>query len=106
MTHHHCHHDHGPSWDGTVVLDIGRDIGALVVHTPAALAGLEIDLARRNEEVPFVHTAVRERHLLDGTVHAAVFAEVPAGHYTLVGIGSRLSIPVTVTGGHVTELRW
>jgi hypothetical protein len=105
MTHHH-HHDYAPSWDGTVVLDIGGDVGALVVHTPADLGGLEIELARRNEDVAFVHTAVRERHLLDGTVHAAVFAEVPAGSYTLVGIGSRPSIPVAVTGGHVTELRW
>jgi hypothetical protein len=106
MTQHQHRHDYGPSWDGTVVLDIGGDVGALVVHTPADLDGLEIELARRNEDVPFVHTAVRERHLLDGTVHAAVFAEVPAGSYTLVGIGSRPSIPVTVTGGHVTELRW
>ena len=106
MTHRPHHHDYGPSWDGTVVLDIGGDVGAVVVHTPADLEGVEIELARGNEGVPFVHTAVRERRLLDGTVHAAVFAEVPAGSYTLVGLGSRPSTLLTVTGGHVTELRW
>ncbi len=105
-TDHHSHHSYAPSFEGTVVLDIGGDVGALVVHTPPDLAGLEIELARRDEEQPFVHTAVRERHLPGGTVHAAVFAVVPSGRYRLVGVGPRPSIPVTVDGGHVTELHW
>ena len=43
--HPHAHHPLPPSGPGTVVLDIGGSVGALVVHTPAALAGLEIELA-------------------------------------------------------------
>jgi hypothetical protein len=104
--HQHHHHDYGPTAEAAVVLDIGGDIGAVVVRTPPALAGLEIELAREREEVPFVHTAVRERHLPDRVVHAAVFAEVPAGTYTLLGVGAQPARPVTVTGGRVTELTW
>jgi hypothetical protein len=77
-----------------------------VLHTPSELLGVEIDLVRRGEERPFVHTAVRERHLPEGTVCAAVFMEVPQGEYTLVGTGAHASQPVTVTGGNVTETRW
>ena len=47
--HAHTHASRGwpPSGDGTVMLDIGDGIGALVVHTPAALLGVEIEIARR-----------------------------------------------------------
>jgi hypothetical protein len=104
--HQHHHHDYGPSGEGTVVLDIGGDTGAVVVHTSSALAGSEIELARRGEDGPFVHTAVRERHLPGSTMLAAVFAEVLAGEYTLIGFGAHPSVPVTVTGGCVTEFSW
>jgi hypothetical protein len=100
------HHNYGPSYEGTVVLDIGGEVGALVVHTPDEMLGVEIDLVRNGEEQPFVHTAVRERRLPEGTVCAAVFMEVPQGEYILVGTGAHTSQPVTVTGGHVTETRW
>jgi hypothetical protein len=100
------HHHYGASGEGTVVLDIGGATGALVVHTPGDLAGLEIELARRGEDGPFVHTAVRERHLPGATLLAAVFAEVPAGDYTLLGVGTHPPVAVTVSGGCVTELTW
>ena len=48
-----------PSGHATVVLDIGDGVGALVVHTAAALAGAEIELAQRGETRTFVHTEVR-----------------------------------------------
>jgi hypothetical protein len=100
------HHDYGPSDEGTVVLDIGGDTGALVVRTPDDLAGLEIELVRGGEVGPFVHTAVRERRVPGATLLAAVFAEVPAGDYTLLGVGAHPSVAVTVTGGCVTEFTW
>ena len=52
-----------PSGVGTVVLDIGDGIGALVVHTPAAMCVIEIEIARRGETNAFTHTEVRERWL-------------------------------------------
>jgi hypothetical protein len=109
--HEHAHgHVHEPtlppSGHGTVLLDIGDDVGALVVHTPPAFAGTEIELARHGETNAFVHTEVRERRLPDGSVHAGVFAAVVSGDYTLLGTGGRPSSDVTITAGGVTEVHW
>jgi hypothetical protein len=95
-----------PSGHGTVVLDIGDGVGALVVHTPAALAGMEIELARRGETGAFVHTEVRERCLPEGSVFAGVFPAVPVGEYTLLGTGARDMCNVTISEGGVTEVHW
>jgi hypothetical protein len=103
---HHRHHTLDASGEATVVLDIGGDIGALVLHTPHELAGMEIDIFRVGEDRPAMHTAVRERHLPDGHVHAAVYPTVPAGDYVVRAVGARPSIPVTIRGGHVTEVSW
>ena len=84
--HDHPHHPHSssPSGAGSVVLDIGDAVGALVVHTTRALAGVELQLAKRGEQVQFVHTEVRERILPGETLWAAVFMAVPEGKYTLL----------------------
>ncbi len=95
-----------PSGPGTVVLDIGGSVGALVVHTPAALAGLEIELARRGETVQFVHAEVRERQLAGGSVHAAVFAAVPEGAYILLDPPPGTDGDIVITPGRVTEVQW
>ena len=42
--HHHSHEDLSYAGQGAVVLDIGGDVGALVVHMPAELAGIEIEI--------------------------------------------------------------
>jgi hypothetical protein len=95
-----------PSGEATVVLDIGGDIGALVLHTPHELAGLEIDIFRAGETAPAMHTSVRERHLPGGHVHAAVYPSVPAGDYIVSAVGARPELAVTVHGGCVTEATW
>jgi hypothetical protein len=103
-------HDHrhtlDPSGDGTVVLDIGGEIGALVLHTPHDLAGMEIDIFRIGADTPAMHTAVRERHLPGGHVHAAVYPTVPEGDYEIRAVGGLAALPVTIRGGFVTEISW
>ena len=110
--HQHDHgHDHGhdqrlaPSGDATVMLDIGGAVGALVVHTPARLAGEEIEIAHRGDTAAFVHTEVRERRLRDGSVYAAVFAAVPAGTYRLLDAPAATR-DIVVSPGRVTEVTW
>ena len=104
----HATHTHEPrlppSGQGTVVLDIGGDVGALVVHAPGELSGVEVELARRGEQQAFVHTEVRERRLPDGTLYAGVFPAVEIGDYTLLGVGGRPDREVTIASGHVTEV--
>jgi len=103
---HHHHHALPPSGEGTVVLDIGGSVGALIVHAPAALAGVEIELARRGETRQFVHTEIRERQVPGGPVHAAVFVEVPEGAYTLLAAPPGKASNVVVERGRVTEVHW
>jgi hypothetical protein len=103
---HDHHHTLDPSGEATVVLDIGGDIGALVVHTPHALAGLEIDIFRAGEAAPAMHTAVRARELPGGHVHAAVYPSVPEGEYVIAALGALPELAVTIRGGEVTELEW
>lgn len=35
----------GPSYDGTVLLDIGGDVGALIIHAPESLNRVEIEIS-------------------------------------------------------------
>ena len=87
-------------------MEVGGDIGALVVYTPDGLAGREIELAIRGDDRQFVHTEVRERRLPDGTIYAGVFPSVPAGEYTLLASAALPALDVKVEGGRVAELTW
>jgi hypothetical protein len=91
-----------PSWDGSVVLDIGGDVGALLLRTPSTLNGQEIDLDPVDETVPHTHSAVRERRLLGGVAYAAVYPSLLAGHYVVGDTGQR----VLIVGGQVTEAEY
>jgi hypothetical protein len=98
-------HDHtmAPSGDGTVVVDIGGDVGALVLYTTAEQHGSEIDIERADSGGRS-HVAVRERRLATGTAFAAVYPSLAAGDYRLhLPCGVR---PVTITGGTVNEVHW
>ena len=107
MTHpHDSEAALGPSGQASVMTDIGDGVGALVVHAPAALCGVEIEIARRGETNAFVHTEVRERCLPGGSVFAGVFPAIPVGDYTLLGTGDRDVCNVTISEGGVTEVHW
>jgi hypothetical protein len=65
------------------MLDIGSDVGALVVYTSALLAGQEIEIRPQGEAWDGVHTAVRARHLGATVLYAGVFGSLAAGSYDL-----------------------
>ena len=46
----------GPSGPGTVVLELGADIGALILYTPADLDGAEIEISRDDDPGPGART--------------------------------------------------
>jgi hypothetical protein len=101
----------GPSYGASVVVDIGGDVGAVVLHTPAWLAGDEIEIRRKDREdngTRPTHAAVRARRMETGDSFAAVFPAVEAGRYTLHSLRHPAVAPrnVTVIGGRVTEAAW
>jgi hypothetical protein len=95
-----------PSREGSVVLDIGGDVGALVLHLPAGMAGREIHVRPLDGDGRTVHTEVRARHVAGGTRFAAVFASLAAGVWELVPDQPGAGRQVTVVGGEVTEATW
>ena len=67
----------GPSGPGTVVMELGAGIGALILYTPAGLDGEEIEISRDGSAR--THARVRPRHLPGQTRYAAVYPGLPAG---------------------------
>ena len=101
--------DNSHAGQGAVVLDIGGDIGALIVAMPAEMEGLEIEVSpagnRPRGHVP--HVAVVGRPTDDGIFYSAVFPELRAGDYDLNERYSNVvSLTATVIGGEVSFSTW
>ncbi len=107
-------HGAGPTGPGTVVLDLGDAVGALVLEAPAALYGHEIEISLVGAGAGGsggagggrTHSLVRERLTAAGTRYAAVYPGLAAGRYL---IWRQMSTPVgevTIDGGMVTRFRW
>jgi hypothetical protein len=113
---------------GSVLLDIGGDVGADVLHLPAAWEGAEVAYRRASEPDPHEHqpdhhhddhhhddhhhgthhprrphVAVVGRPAGDQVAYSAVFPELVAGRYVL-SLPDGSEIDVDVEGGVVTEL--
>lgn len=105
MSEHHNRH----AGQGAVMLDIGGDMGALVVIAPDELAGVEIEArdcaAPVGQHAP--HAAVLGRPTPRGTVHSVVLGALRAGRYELRRLPDGApQLSATVTGGEVTQVRW
>ncbi len=97
----------GTSEVGSVVLDIGGDLGAAIVHTPANLAGLEIEIRQEGTPWDGIHVAVRARSVPGGEVYAALFPGLRQGRYEVRVRGDDEG-PVSgvdVVGARVRETR-
>lgn len=126
--------DHSGSGQGTVMLDIGGEIGALVVSATETLAGAEIEIRPTGDtphadsagwssagRTPHVHPDGTDHdheaagpHLLHVAVHrrpdstwSAVFPELHEGSYELYERPhGPVALSVLVRGGEVTEAAW
>ena len=85
------------------VLDIGEDIGALVIYTRQELLGEEIEVSPKDNDAQKTHTTVLERKVNERTMYAALFLALPEGDYNTC---STPSSAITIIGGHVAELDW
>jgi hypothetical protein len=103
---HDHHHALGPSESGSVLLDLGGESGALIIHTGRDLHGREIEISRADRDEPRTHSAVRERHVRDGVVHCAVYPDLAAGPYTVWWDTATPAGAISVTGGAIAEFVW
>jgi hypothetical protein len=113
---------------GAVLLDIGGDVGALVVAMPAPMVGLEVEIRpvggphghdghhhdrdhhdeHHHDHEHLAHVAVVARPVGRGRLPSLVFGELEAGEYELFEKGRRdaVALRARVTGGEVTTAEW
>ena len=97
----------GPTGPGSVVMELGADIGALVLYTPPGLDGEEIEISRDDEPGGHrTHSQVRARPLPGQTRYAAVYPGLRAGCYTIWRDERTPAAAVSVTGGQVSSCQW
>ena len=80
-TDEHSHEDNSHAGQGMVVLDIGGDVGALVVTMPESMLGEEVEVLTGQEEPGHhrPHVAVVPRPVPGGAVPSLVFSELVEG---------------------------
>jgi hypothetical protein len=108
MSHSHLH-ENPHAGQGAVLLDIGGDVGALVVTMPRSTVGEEIEILGAN--VPAgqhrPHVAVVDRPVPGGSIPSLVFPELLEGRYDLVPKGTDdVRLSVEIVGAQVTSAEW
>jgi hypothetical protein len=89
----------------TVVLDIGQDIGALIIYADAGSRGREIEISPRGIATR-AHVEVLERRIGGQPVFAAVFPGLRAGDYDIWENSASQRGTVTIVGGEVATVDW
>ncbi|MFI5261516.1 MAG: hypothetical protein ACHQZR_03030 [Candidatus Limnocylindrales bacterium] len=88
------------------VLDIGGDVGALILYASAAYDEREIEVSPVGDEARRTHTAIHQRRSAGDTVYAGIFPELHAGVYRIWSDRPGLIDRVTIVGGEVAEVDW
>jgi hypothetical protein len=92
----------GPS--EALVLDIGGEIGALILYASEECLGMEIDLTPVGvPQSHLMHTMIRRRRAVDREFIAGVYPELAAGDYVLWGTDGLPLGNVTISGASVSE---
>jgi hypothetical protein len=115
MKHVHCHGRDGQPrhqryaarrHPEAVVLDLGGDIGALIIHTEADMHGVEVEISASGQDDARSHKEVLEREINGQPAYTAVFDNVREGSYTLWVDDVARERDVVVSGGAVARLDW
>lgn len=93
-----------PEAHSSPVLDIGGEVGAMVVYLAAGTRSGELEACPVGAPNARFHTGVHHRAIADGFAWTAVFPEVTEGAYHLLDAKGAPVAAVTVTGGRVAEL--
>jgi hypothetical protein len=87
-----------------VILDIGGDIGALVLYTGAEDDAAEIDVSPGTDPAaPRSHNQVHPRRTRAGRIYSAVYPALAVGEYTIWRDADTPEATVVIRGGQVTE---
>lgn len=96
--------ENGVAPGGSPVLDIGGDVGAMIVYLDHATPSGEIVAHPPGRPQGHFHTGVHPRDMRGRTVHVALFPQVDEGGYDLLDPDGEPMARIRVTGGQVSEL--
>jgi hypothetical protein len=91
---------------GPVFIDVDDEHGALVLTSSSDRAGLEVEIEPLGDPHRRTHVYVLPRSTGASVVHAAVFASLPAGSYTILDVHGEPCGEVDVTPGRATSAEW
>jgi hypothetical protein len=98
---------YGPTGAGTVLLELGAGVGALLLQVPPELNGREIEISRAGSPAaPRTHAQVRERPGGRGRCYSALYPGLAAGTYSVWRDEVTVATTVTVTGGQIACCSW
>jgi hypothetical protein len=100
------HHHSTATRSEHVMLELGDDVGALLLYTGPELHGREVEISAAGATGKRPHKQVHRRMVHGLTVHAAVFDRLGAGEYTLWLDGLPQAPRVHVDAGAITEVDW
>jgi len=89
-----------------VVLDIGEEIGALIIHTDAGMLGVEVEISPTGQDERRSHKDVLQREINGRPAYTAVFDKLREGTYTLWVNDVARAREVAVSGAEIAELDW
>jgi hypothetical protein len=89
-----------------VALEIGDGLGALIVHTDAAMHGTEVEISASEHDSERSHKQVLERFSSGQPAYTLVFDRLAAGTYTLWTDDVARVRGVAVRDGEIAEIRW
>ena len=100
-------HDHEapPANVDRAVLDIGGDVGLILITGPELL-GHEIEVSPMDAPGARVHTAIHERRAGDRVICAGLYPGLAAGTYRIWTDEPGVRDRVTIVGGEVAEVDW
>ncbi len=88
-----------------LVLDLGSDVGALILNADESRLGREGDLTAAGQpRSHHLHTLIRRRRGLQHSVVAGVDGETRVDAHTLWGLDGLPLAEVNIVGGQVTEI--
>jgi hypothetical protein len=89
-----------------LLLDIGGDIGALILYAEEECLGKEVDLSPLGmPRSHHTHTMIRRRRATDREFIAGVYPELHEGSYTVWGLDGASLGEVIIVGGRVAEFQ-
>jgi hypothetical protein len=89
-----------------VVLDIGGECGALILHADPGLHRVEVEISPRGRDGHRSHKEVLERTINGQPAYTAVFESLESGEYTLWIQDEPCARGVRIEAGAITEVDW